>query len=568
MFACFRRMLPYRTASVCDHCRLRRRGCDRIRPKCSFCVSQGVECVYGQLADSQPSQLVQELMSIRERLELLTPLLESQPRPEALQDHTLSVAPTQNSPPLSIKSPHLMQVLGLPSDMASMMCRLESAVPSIAGSPVELTHVEYPNLYVSTRQQSKARSAYATTRILSQFQDQVHRWYPILHADFSRHFFESNASNFPYSAKSCMSLLVAAIASLDGDRRQSPHHEAALSMIPIAIQESSVTSVQCLILFSIYYACLLQPRKAYEYIQAAFLKIQPFLKSSPYFPDGSPESHPITRLNWTIYLIESEISMHLNLSPLGNTLRGKLESPLPSSVDMWGYSADSDSPSALSLSGMPLSIYSSPESPQSRSHFSAEVNIQLVLNSYTTPVTDKPNACNDASPHAEDTAAPSNSLDSLPGLASPYKGPVSPNNPTQHVDDPICRAKYHMYQIFIYWPAIYRNITDGSADPELIPYGPLFLESVTSFLSAATIALQVCPPKIWFFCGSIYIVSIAAVRALEVRSLRLLAQPRIWEHLEASVDALDRPSELSPSLSYMRDSLRDRLELARLQRSV
>ena len=60
----------------------------------------------------------------------------------------------------------------------------------------------------------------------------------------------------------------------------------------------------------------------------------------------------------------------------------------------------------------------------------------------------------------------------------------------------------------------------------------------------------------------------AAFRALEVRSLRLLAQARIWEHLEASVDALDRPSGLSPSVGYMRDSLKDRLERARLQRNV
>lgn len=193
--------------------------------------------------------------------------------------------------------------------------------------------------------------------------------------------------------------------------------------------------------------------------------------------------------------------MYLNLSPLGDTQRGKLKSPLPSSVDMWDYSADSDSPSALSLSGMPLNIYSSLESPQSRSHFPAEVNIQLVLNSCTAPVTDMPNACNDGSPHAEDIATPSNLLDSLPGLASPCKGPVSPNNPTQHADDPICRAKYHMYQVFVYWPAIYRNIMDGSAEPELLPYGPLFLESVTSFLPAAIIALRVCPPKTWFFCG-------------------------------------------------------------------
>jgi hypothetical protein len=178
-------------------------------------------------------------------------------------------------------------------------------------------------------QQTKDHSAYFTTSIFRRFQDQIHQWYPILHSDFTFHFFESKAAGFSYSTISCLSLLVAAIASLVDDRPHSSHYEAALSMMPIAIQECSITSVQCLILFSIYCSCLLQPRQAYDYIQAAFLKIQPFLKrcaticisrkstpsraisnltcfdgiSPSFFSEGSPESHLITRLYWTIYLI-------------------------------------------------------------------------------------------------------------------------------------------------------------------------------------------------------------------------------------------------------------------------
>jgi hypothetical protein len=127
-------------------------------------------------------------------------------------------------------------------------------------------------------QQTKDHSAYFTTSIFRRFQDQVHQWYPILHSDFTLHFLESKAAGFPYSTISCLSLLVAAIASLVDDRPHSSHYEAALSMMPITIQECSITSVQCLVLFSIYFSCLFQPRQAYDYIQAAFLKIQPFLK--------------------------------------------------------------------------------------------------------------------------------------------------------------------------------------------------------------------------------------------------------------------------------------------------
>lgn len=177
-------------------------------------------------------------------------------------------------------------------------------------------------------QQTNGHSTDFTTSMFRRFQDQVHQWYPTLHSDFTPQFIDSNAAGFPCSTISCLSLLVTAIASLVDDRPHSTHYEAALSMMPIAMQEYSVTSVQCLLLFSIYFCCLLQPIRAYDYIQAAFLKIRPFLKRCAIIcirtitpslaianwacvngtrylssSEGSPESPLVTRLYWTIHLI-------------------------------------------------------------------------------------------------------------------------------------------------------------------------------------------------------------------------------------------------------------------------
>jgi hypothetical protein len=52
-----------------------------------------------------------------------------------------------------------------------------------------------------------------------------------------------------------------------------------------------------------------------------------------------------------------------------------------------------------------------------------------------------------------------------------------------------------------------------------------------------------------------------------VRCLRLLTEPRLWEYLEASVDALHGPSELSPSIQDIRETLKVRLEMAKDQKS-
>jgi hypothetical protein len=62
-----------------------------------------------------------------------------------------------------------------------------------------------------------------------------------------------------------------------------------------------------------------------------------------------------------------------------------------------------------------------------------------------------------------------------------------------------------------------------------------------------------------------YTISLAAVRAIEVRCLRLLTEPPLWESLEGSVDALHGPSELSPSIRHMHETLKDRLEMAKDQ---
>ncbi|KAH3503703.1 hypothetical protein KXW24_008053 [Aspergillus fumigatus] len=505
---------------------------------------------------------------MRERLESIVLILEPRLQSSTLvHDAPLAGGP-QNCPPLVIKSPHLMQILGLPKDLASVLYRLEIAAPQTAESPVEWTHSSSPEVYVLQICKSKATQL-TSDSILLRFQDQVHRWCPVLHHDFTRHFVESNAAGFPYSQKSCLSLLVASLASLDDYRSLSSHYKAAQSMIPIVIQESSVTSVQCLVLFSIYCAVLLQPRQAYEYIQAASLKLQPLL-NSPYFAEGSPELHLLSRLYWTIHLIESEISMHFALPCMGKTMHSQLtKTPLPTCVDAWNYSSGSSQPSTPSSSAVPLSRDSPVESPQMFSRLSTELNLQLILNNYASSVTDMRSCYNDGSLHVENTASPGNPLDPLPALASTCKGSDSPNSPhpSQHMDDPVCQAKSHLYEAMLYWPVIYRVIMDGSADHELLPYASLFFESVISFLGAARIAIRVCPLKAWFFGASVYIVSVATIKALEVQFLRLLAPPRTWEYLKGSVDALHRPSQLSPSVQYMRDSLKERLEMAKLQNS-
>jgi hypothetical protein len=88
-------------------------------------------------------------MSIRERLESITPLLE-QPQVQLAPrgDNDPPVTALQNCPPLVLKSPHLMQILGLQSDLASVLYRLENTARQPPVALFESTPAECFHLYL------------------------------------------------------------------------------------------------------------------------------------------------------------------------------------------------------------------------------------------------------------------------------------------------------------------------------------------------------------------------------------------------------------------------------------
>jgi len=191
--------------------------------------------------------------------------------------------------------------------------------------------------------------------------------------------------------------------------------------------------------------------------------------------------------------------MHLNLPCFGEKLCGGLISvPLPTSEYIWDQFGDENTPSRSSCSRTLRNseVYSPNETVQSLFNLCTEVNLQQVLNGYTSPATDVLSIYDDGSPHTGMKANSSDALGSLPDSFSPDNDLES-----QNIDGPICRVKYHLYEVSIYWPVIYRIILVGIADAELLPYGSLFFESVTRFLGAAKIALRVCLPKAWFLCA-------------------------------------------------------------------
>lgn len=118
-----------------------------------------------------------------------------------------------------------------------------------------------------------------TDRIIHIFTERIDVWYPCFHPSVTNRLFEMNSSCFPPSTESCSCLLVASIAlTLSKAQSDSAHFQAAVSMLPIVLQEDSMVSIQCLMLLGIYFACRIQPRQSYEYIRIASFRMQSLLR--------------------------------------------------------------------------------------------------------------------------------------------------------------------------------------------------------------------------------------------------------------------------------------------------
>ncbi|EED15729.1 conserved hypothetical protein [Talaromyces stipitatus ATCC 10500] len=506
---------------ACEQCRERKRRCDKAKPKCSSCTYLDVECFYKPASDPRPSQLVQELSSIRERLDYIAPLVENLGNPPTFWKRTEYLHPQPQAPPISIKSQSLMQTIGLRSDFAAFLYQLEKAAPYTPVTSMELSLLRL--------QEDKV------TEIIRVFTERVHVWYPVIHLSITDHLVETNSSCFSPSTKSCLSLLVISIAFiLSTAQSESIHFEVALSMLPIVLQEDSVISIQCLVLLSIYFACRMQPRQSYGYIRIASFRVQSLLRS--------------------------EISMHLNLSAAYSQPRpGRSHSPIPfpTKHKYWNIlpelfpsrswsTPSSDPPSHLQHDSL---------------HFFQELHLQQLI--------DK---CIDSATGASCTAYPTGTssveygislqrlLDSLPPIPHFSVLSMSQDMATRHQHAALLRAKCHAYEISSYWPAIYRAIVLKCVDSELLSYASLFIESIVNFLDTASFAVRVCAPKSWSLSASLFIVSMVAIWTVDNLHLQSPLPLSLRRYLKDTLDTLKQFSELSPLVKHMAEVLENRLQ--------
>ncbi|EHA18719.1 hypothetical protein ASPNIDRAFT_176433 [Aspergillus niger ATCC 1015] len=528
-----------RTTLACDACRARRTKCDSRRPACQYCQTQNMVCVYQEPPPAQPSRVEAELSAMNKRLDqlfsLLVPVAPISPDPRAagLSDEydasTEAGASPFDLPSKLLGNSSVMDVLGLDTDFAKSLIRGERTAQADESSEGGRPHL----LIVHHRHAVSALAAFSA---------RVHIWYPILASDFSSEYFRVLSGPLQPCSESCLSLLVAAIGhSVAEDMTVSsvPYFETALASLPIIIRECSIRSVQCLMLISLYYCCLLRPCQAHDYCLIASAKI--------------------------VNIIKSEIAGQLDLARSDIWCLDECV-PLPLCQQTWEFTPEMAS-KALATSSPPhdAPLLNASEDA-TRSYFLAEVAMRRMLHRCNTAV--------QATSTGKYVYAPYIAVELERQLEEWYchllnisrfdKGDVC--QPLEIANVPACplsnflRVQYYCCKLSIYWPAVYQAMQDEGSAGLLRDDCQKFFDSYILLTPSIVAAFQDCLVNRWTLFVSLFITSVAAISAASTPCLTGLCSPQFYECIRAAGRADQAIIRRSSSLMILQDILGERIQ--------
>ncbi|OOQ85166.1 C6 transcription factor [Penicillium brasilianum] len=556
-----------RTTLACDACRTRRTKCDSQRPSCHYCQTRGVRCIYQEPPTEPPDRVEEELSAINKRLDLLVSLmLPTQPISPSVHvggsRSDFEVWQSQEDSPFDLPSKllsnsSLMHVLGLDADFAQVLLREErtTAFEANANAGTRMLVVRHRHI----------------ASALAAFSARVHIWYPILPSGFSQEYFRVLSGPLPPSSETCLSLLVVAVGLVvEGEDAvpDIPYFQTAVALLPIIISECSVRSVQCLVLISLYYCCLLKPCQAHDYCLIASSKIQNIIKSG--LEGDDPDTVDQTRrAYWSALLLENEIAGQLDVPKSGIWCLDE-HVPLPLCQETWHFQPENTSLSVTAPASPDSVLSTLSKEGNTRSYFLAEIAMRRMLHRCNTAV--------QATSTGEYVYAPSIALElehqleewyrCLPEMIRFEKGDVSQS--LESIKIPPCplsnflRVQYYCCKLSIYWPAVYQAMQDAAVSGHLLNHCRRFFDSYVLLTPSIVAAFENCHVNRWTLFVSIFITSVAAMTAGNTPCLSELCSPQFRQSYQAPGRVDKTLLQQSPSLMMIQEVLEGRLSEASL----
>ncbi|KAH7264668.1 hypothetical protein B0J15DRAFT_464542 [Fusarium solani] len=502
---------------ACDVCRGRRTKCDGQRPKCGFCQLQGSRCVYQAAPQPPPSRLELDIAGMRERLEDIMGLLVSNQRrgndarswplpaasrtaslhasfqtsPRALSDHEVKYeADDSEFPIMVLQRRSMMILLGLDPDLGVWLSKMERSTSFLSRRDQTVVPTRVFLL--------PPESIYST---LHAFSERIHVWLPVLSSDFQESFHRCINGQSPSHSDTCLAMLVMALGSFAAadtitsalDKQLGAEYFAEASkLLPEVLLDFSIRSLQCLTFFAVYYMHLIRPCQAHDHILMASARAQNMLKIHSRGSDMKTVE-ALRRAYWAILLIESELSVQLDL-PDSGIWKHEEEVQLPSPNGIWRFSLPGDS--AMSSPSSQIFEFSSDTIPV---YFLAEIAMRRMLRRCTTSLS--------KSTEGEFRYAPviarelELQLDGwykyLPSSLVFHKQPMALYEVAEVPRAQFLQAQFFACKASISWPAVYQTIRLGFVDEDVLPYCTKFFDDYVSFVLAATTSMQTCMINTW-----------------------------------------------------------------------
>ncbi len=463
----------------------------------------------------------------------------------------------------------MMEVLGFGPGFARKLVRLERGIAPRARD-ARAAKVGAARPYFIQQQQALAA--------LDAFSAHVHIWYPILRPGFSERYMSELAGPLAPSPVSCLVHSVAAVGALAqedqalraGAAPSYPEHnsqlylEAATASLPVVLVDETIESIQALLLLSIYHCCLSRPSQAYDYAMIASFKVQNFLKCVVY-EDEDELYEQAKRCYWAILLLESELRDQLDMVDSG-IWNSDEKVDLPDSRPSWEFHLDTgspcattSSPSSTTSSGTASADGSALVSDKAQAYFLAEIAVRRMLHRCYTAIR--------RTPRGDIVYAPAIALE-LETQLDEWQS-VLPDAVHFRYEDALeplsnfLRVQYHCCKMSIYWPAVYQCIEDGgNPTTDILEHCERFFHAYTQSIPSMLMAVRDCIVNRWTLYATIFVTSMAVLRAVGTPCLRSGCAVD-WVHLLAclrSTSSVDmRIVNASPSLSLMHRTLADRL---------
>ncbi|KAG8359591.1 hypothetical protein FVEN_g2831 [Fusarium venenatum] len=373
-----------RTSHACDACRTRKTRCDGNNP-CTTCAAIGHDCTYGSEANSRSKNdlILESVLRVERTLHELRSTIPANIQ-LACQQHVINSPQINRTNSFSGSSPDLnlrrqSQAIQTPNsqDNRENVANFENAVLDSMHTSTTESILQWPHFDVFPllrhdgesifylEQSRKPLSVAANpmypyvdtediASMLEAFERNVNFWYPSMSQEQLGSIRDTLQSGMlsDDSVHSCLCLLTLALGCAsqaaedlrfitepdptDKDRRMRKrklgdiYFQLALKKLHVVHLQVDSESTQCLFFTALYFASLVRPLQAWEYLSATATRCM-LLLSYPANKHDTESEERIRRIFWSCYVLESDYMAELSACPPSGIARVESSVPLPSS---------------------------------------------------------------------------------------------------------------------------------------------------------------------------------------------------------------------------------------------